>query len=142
MLISTKGRYALRVVLDLAENQKEDEFVVLKDIAQRQEISVKYLESIMHRLVKSSLVEGSRGKGGGYRLTRSPSSLTVSEVLTAAEGTLAPVMCLECKHNPCSRATECKTLPLWKLLQENINGFLEGITIAQLVAGSDKKELK
>lgn len=141
MLVSTKGRYALRVMLDIAEHQEQEDFIALKDIADRQEISVKYLESIMKSLVKVHLVEGTRGKGGGYKLVKKPSQVKVSQILTAAEGTLAPVVCLEKKHNTCARAENCKTLPMWKSLQENINEFFEGITLEDLLKDPSAIEL-
>lgn len=131
MKISTKGRYALRVIIDLAEHDN-GAFVPLKDIAGRQEISEKYLESIVAILVKGNFIEGLRGKGGGYRLSRSPESLSVGEVLTLVEGSIAPVACLDCKPNRCHRAEDCKTLPMWTELERRINEYLNEITIADL----------
>lgn len=112
MMISTKGRYALRVLIDMAEHQK-DGYIPLKEIARRQEISEKYLESIIKLLVKDQVLEGLRGKGGGYRLCVGPDQLTVGAVLRLTEGSLAPVACLEKGASPCERAAECRTLPLW-----------------------------
>ena len=103
MMISTKGRYALRMMIDLAEHNN-GEYIPLKDMAERQEISKKYLESIMTMMSKSGLVSGLHGKGGGYRLTRSPAEYTVADILRVTEKTLAPVECLSCSPNTCSRA--------------------------------------
>lgn len=112
-MISTKGRYALRVMLDLAQQGKSG-FVPLKDIAARQEISKKYLEIIVKDLVKGGMLEGVSGKGGGYRLSRDPDNYNVGEILELLEGTLSPVACLEKDASVCPRAPECLTLPLWK----------------------------
>lgn len=133
MLISTKGRYALRVLIDLAEHQSED-FISLKGIAQRQEISEKYLESIIRMLVKAKVVESLRGKGGGYRLNKSPDQYTVDSILRLTEESLAPVSCLEEDADPCPRAWRCCTLPLWQGLDKAIHDYLEGVTIADLMA--------
>ena len=111
MMISTRGRYALRVMIDLAEHTDQG-FVPMKEVANRQGISLKYLERIMPALSKNKLVEGVQGKGGGYRLSRPPGAYTVGEILRLAEGNLAPVACLECGANPCARSKDCKTLPL------------------------------
>ena len=132
MLISTKGRYALRVMIDLAEHQS-DEFISLKGIAQRQEISEKYLESIIRMLVKAKVVDSLRGKGGGYRLTREPDQYTVASILRLTEGTLAPVSCLEENAQACPMRDECRTLPMWRRLDELIHTFFEGITLADLM---------
>ena len=112
-MITTKGRYALRVMIDLAEHMDKG-VVPLKDIAERQEISKKYLEIIMRELVSGGLVSGISGKGGGYRLTRQPEAYTVGEILELMEGTLAPVACLLCGAEVCKRESFCKTLPMWK----------------------------
>lgn len=140
MLISTKGRYALRVMIDLAEHQTE-EFVSLKGIAQRQDISEKYLESIIRMLVKARVLESLRGKGGGYRLKKSPDQYTVGSILRLTEESLAPVSCLEQNADACPRASFCRTLPLWKGLDKVIRDYLEGVTIADLMehdaAGDD-----
>ena len=133
MLISTKGRYALRVMIDLAEH-RSGEFISLKEIAQRQEISEKYLESIIRTLVKAKVVESLRGKGGGYRLTKNPEQYTVGEILRLTEGSLAPVACLDGDCKGCSRSDECPTLGVWKNLDKLINDYLDGVTLDQLVA--------
>lgn len=132
MLISTKGRYALRVMIDLAEHQ-ENSYLPLKEIAQRQEISEKYLESILKVLVKNGLLVGLRGKGGGYRLTKAPELYTVGSILRLTEESLSPVACLEQKNNPCPRAPQCRTLPMWQKLDAMLNDFFEGITLADLM---------
>ena len=132
MLISTKGRYALRVMIDLAEHQA-DGFVPLKVIAQRQEISEKYLETIVRFLTQEGLVSGVRGKGGGYRLTRKPEEYTAAEILGVAEQSLSPVACLEKGAKPCPRADECRTLPLWKGLDKVVMDYLEQYTLADLI---------
>ena len=140
MLISTKGRYALRVMIDLAEHQSED-FIPLKVIADRQEISEKYLESIIKLLVKAKLLNGLRGKGGGYQLTRAPEQYTVGSILRLTEESLAPVACLEDGAASCPRMASCGTLPLWQGLNKVINDYLNNVTLADLVqsdtAGND-----
>ena len=133
MLVSTKGRYALRVMIDLAEHVGEG-YLPLRDIARRQDISEKDLESILKVLVRSRLIEGLRGKGGGYRLTRDPDKYTAGEILRLTEGSLAPVSCLEGGNNGCERAGECRTIGMWRELDEMISNYLDGITVADLVA--------
>lgn len=131
-MISTRGRYALRVMIDLAEHGGGD-FVPMKEVAARQEISLKYIERIMPLLTKENLVEGQHGKGGGYRLCRPPEDYSVGEILRITEGGLAPVACLECGAKPCSRAAECRTLPMWKKYYAMTNEFFDGISIADLM---------
>ena len=132
MLISTRGRYALRVLIDLVEYE-EDGYTPLKDIAGRQDISQKYMGSIMTMLSKNKLVEGVHGKGGGYRLNRSPEDYSVGEILRITEGTLAPVACLERDAQPCPRAADCRTLPLWDKLNDMITGYLDSVSLADLM---------
>lgn len=132
MLISTRGRYALRVMIDLAEHQTED-YVPLKTIALRQGISEKYLESIVRMLVKAQLISGVRGKGGGYRLTRNPEQYTTGQILQLTEDSLAPVSCLESGSATCDRAAECRTLPLWQGLNQVITAYLNSVTLADLM---------
>lgn len=134
MMISTKGRYALRVMIDLAEHDPHT-YTPLKDIAKRQNISEKYLEIIIKVLSQARFVYGLRGKGGGYRLARHPRTYTVGSILKLTEGSLAPVACLECSPNTCERAQTCKTLPMWQKLDQMIDEYFEGITLADL-AGS------
>lgn len=136
MLISTKGRYALRVMIDLAEHPGEG-FIPLKVIAQRQEISEKYLESIIKLLVKSRLLSGVRGKGGGYQLTKAPDQYTVGAILRLTEDSLAPVACLERDTDACPRASACRTLALWQGLGNVINEYLDNVTIADLIQRGD-----
>ena len=135
MLISTKGRYALRVMIDLAEHPAEG-FIPLKVIAQRQEISEKYLESIVKTLVKGQVLEGLRGKGGGYRLRKAPAQYKVGDILRLMEGSLAPVACLESGASPCERAAECRTLSLWSGLNDVINQYLDQFTLEDLLQKS------
>lgn len=132
MLISTKGRYALRVMADLAE-QPEEMYIPLREIAKRQEISEKYLEAIIKILVKAKMLSGLRGKGGGYKLTRAPEQYTVGEILRLTEESLAPVACLDSGADACPRAAVCVTLPVWKGLDQVIGKYLDGITVADLV---------
>ena len=132
MMISTRGRYALRVMIDLAEQQTSN-FTPLKEIAARQEISEKYLESIVKNLVQNGFLEGLRGKGGGYRLVRAPEEYTVGSILRLMEGSLAPVACLEQRAQPCDREDRCRTLPMWKKLYALLNDYFDGITLADLI---------
>lgn len=131
-MISTRGRYALRVMIDIAEHSGGD-FVPMKEVAARQEISLKYIERIMPLLTKENLVEGQHGKGGGYRLCRPPEDYSVGEILRATEGGLAPVACLECGAKPCLRAAECRTLPMWQKYYAMTNEFFDGISVADLM---------
>lgn len=139
MLISTKGRYALRVFIDLAE-QPRDMYIPLKEIAKRQEISEKYLESILRILVKAEMLKGVRGKGGGYSLTREPESYSVGSILRLTEESLAPVACLEDTDFVCEREATCRTLPLWKGLDTVISTYLNDFTIADLLENTEMKE--
>ena len=136
MLISTRGRYALRVLTDMAENQG-DAYLPLKEIAARQEISEKYLESIVKDLVRSGILTGLRGKGGGYRLGLPPDRIGVYEVLEIMEGTLAPVACLEKGHPLCPRMPTCRTLPMWQGLDAAIREYLGRYSIADLMHRED-----
>ena len=131
MMISTRGRYALRVLVDLAE-QDSDRYITLREIAERQEISEKYLESIVKDLVKVGILEGLRGKGGGYRLGQSAEELGVLDILQIMEGTLAPVACLGEGSRPCTRAGDCRTLPLWRGLDKVVREYLGKFTIRDL----------
>ena len=132
MLISTKGRYALRVLIDMAEHNG-NEYIKLKDIAKRQEISEKYLESIVKQLVARHIVTGLRGKGGGYKLSKAPDEIVVGEVLRFMEGSLAPVACLEDGGEPCPRTSECRTLTFWRGLYETIRRYTDSFTVADLM---------
>ncbi len=132
MMVSTRGRYALRLLLDIAEFQR-DGFVPLKDAAERQEISKKYLEQIVIIPAVSVMLEAKGGKGGGYRLAKTPGEYTVGEILRAAEGSLCPVACLEENSVPCDRRAACPVLPVWKGLGEVIREYLDGITLQDLL---------
>ena len=134
MMISTRGRYALRVMIDLAEHATEG-YIPMKEVAQRQEISLKYLERILPVLVKNGLVEGVQGKGGGYRLSRAPEEYTVGEILRLTEGDLAPVACLGCQAEPCEKRASCKTLSMWSEFHRLTNEYFDGVTIVDLVSG-------
>ena len=135
MMISTRGRYALRMMLDLAEHSDEG-FVALKDIAQRQDISKKYLEQIIPVLNRSGLLQTSRGFQGGYRLIKKPSEYTVLEILTATEGSIAPVSCLEGEENNCPRKGECLTLPVWQGLKDAVENYLGSITLEDILSNA------
>lgn len=133
MMVSTKGRYALRILIDLALHPKE-EYVSLKGIAERQDVSMKYLENIVATLSKADFLESQRGKNGGYRLKNAPTEYTIGSILKLTEGTLAPVACLEnCSTDECSRSGKCLTLPLWQKLDSIINDYLESVTLADLI---------
>ena len=131
-MISTQGRYALRVMLDLAEHGNEG-YIPLKDIAKRQDISDKYLESILKSLVKQKMLKGLRGKGGGYQLTRTPAEYSAGEILEVAEGSLAPVACLMKDADACPRAGQCRTLPMWKKFDSMVHDFFYGITLEDIL---------
>ena len=133
MIVSTKGRYALRVMIDLAEHQAE-RYVPLKEVAARQDISEKYLENILKVLVQNGFLEGLRGKGGGYRLTRSPDQYTVAEILLLTERSLAPVSCLTPGAPACERMANCRTYTMWKGLNDLIADYFGKITLADLAA--------
>lgn len=132
MKISTKGRYALRMLLDMAEHQN-DGFISLKDIADRQNISKKYLEQIIALFNNTGILRSSRGFKGGYRLARDPENYTVGEILRITEGSLAPISCLEYEPNMCGRSAECKTLVVWKGLYKVITDYLDGITLRDIM---------
>ena len=132
MLVSTKGRYALRIMLVLAQEEPQA-YIPLLQIAQQESISEKYLESIVAILVKAGMVEGLRGKKGGYRLSRPAGEYTVDQILRLTEGTLAPVTCLEGEENGCPRAADCQTLPMWQHLDGLIHDYLDSVTLADLL---------
>ncbi len=131
MKISTKGRYALRMLVDICAHEA-DGFISLKEISDRQNISKKYLEQIVPLLTRNGILRTNRGNKGGYALAKDKDSITVGEVLRATEGSLAPVACLECEVNDCPRAASCDTLFVWEGLQKVISGYLDGITIANI----------
>ncbi len=139
MKISTKGRYALRMMLDLAEH-REQGFVSLKEIAARQDISKKYLEQIVAVLNRPDFLKTNRGYQGGYRLAKAPDQYTVGDILRLTEGGLAPVACLEEEPNTCPRAASCATLPVWAGLYKAINTYLDGITLQDLLEQEHKND--
>lgn len=132
MIVSTKGRYALRVMIDLAEHA-DSGYIPMKDVAARQMLSLKYLERILPVLAKNKLIEGVQGKGGGYKLTRAPQAYPIGEILRLTEGDLAPVACLACGAEPCTRTETCRTIGMWRKFHDLVNDYFDGITIADLM---------
>ena len=130
-MISTRGRYAVRVMIDLAEHE-DGSFIPLRDIAQRQELSKKYLEIIMKDLVSGGLLAGASGKGGGYRLSRKPEDIPVGEIIELTEGRFGSVACLENGAEPCPRADMCETLPMWKEYNQLIHNFFYSKRLSDL----------
>ena len=135
-MISTRGRYALRVMIDIAENGNGS-YIRLDEIAMRQGISEKYLESILVILTRGNLLIGLRGKGGGYKLTKAPEEYTMKDILSLTEGSLAPVACLKDGGEPCVKKNVCKTLPVWQGLNKAITDYLVGVTLADLIDRPD-----
>ena len=137
MMVSTKGRYALRIMIDLAQN-RESGYVSLSDISKRQYVSLKYMEAIVSILNKAGFVESQRGKDGGYRLTREPAGYTIGSILKLTEGSLAPISCSEMGSggNACAQAGSCITFPMWQHLDEIVDGYLERITLQDLLDGN------
>ena len=140
MMVSTKGRYALTVMVDLAK-YSEGGFVSLSDIAERENLSMKYLESIISILNKGGMLQSLRGKNGGYKLARSPEEYNISEILLLTEGTLAPVNCIMQDGVQCDKAATCSTLPLWAGLDNVIERYLSTITLDDIINGNRKKML-
>lgn len=138
MKISTKGRYALKIMIDLAQHN-DGEYISLKEIAARQDISIKYLETIISLLNKAGFVESLRGKSGGYRLTRSPKEYTAGSILKISEGSLAPVSCLSDETEKCEKAGECVSLPLWRNLDKVVDDYLESVTLKELIDMHDEQ---
>lgn len=134
MKISTKGRYALRMLIDLAENNDKG-FIALKEIAERQDISKKYLEQIIPILNRSGILMTNRGYQGGYRLAKEPNEVTVGEILRNTEGSMAPVACLEQTPNRCEKCSYCVTLPVWQGLEKVVNEYLDSITLQDIIDG-------
>ena len=133
MMVSTRGRYALRAMIDLAEHS-DGSYIPMKQVAERQDISLKYLEKILPVLAKNNFIEGVQGKGGGYRLTKEPSEYTVGSILRLTEGTMAPVACVECHaEGTCGHTAECRTRPMWNKLYAIMNEYLDSVTIADLM---------
>ncbi|MBR3056890.1 MAG: Rrf2 family transcriptional regulator [Clostridiales bacterium] len=131
-MVSTKGRYAIRVMIDLAENNNGN-FIPLKDIAERQNISKKYLEIIMKDMVAGNLVTGASGKGGGYKLNRKPEKYNIGEILELMEGKLAPVACLTDKKNTCPRKNQCHTLPMWEEYDKMVHDYFYSKKLVDLL---------
>ena len=134
MLVSTRGRYAIRVMIDLAEHMN-GKYIPMKEIADRQDVSLKYMTKIMQALTKSGMLDGQHGKGGGYKLNRDPEEYRVGDILRLSEGTLAPVACIDETDCKCDRSFECRTRPMWNELDKLISEYLDGITIADLMEG-------
>lgn len=132
MIVSTRGRYALRVMIDIAEHPEAD-FIPLKEIAARQDISEKYLESILKVLVQNNLLKGLRGKGGGYRLTKAPEEYTIGSILRLTENSLASVGCLEAGSPTCPKMSDCPTIGMWIQLDKLVNDYLDSITLKDLL---------
>lgn len=139
MKISTKGRYALRMMIDIAVNSDGEHNVTIKEISARQDISVKYLEQIVNSLSKAKLLRSTRGAQGGYRLSRNPEDYTAGEILRLMEGSLAPVECLEDEENLCPRKNACSTLSFWTGLRDVVNNYVDSVTLADLI--QKEKEL-
>lgn len=131
-MISTRGRYAIRVMLDIAKNQ-QDGYVPMKDVANRQGLSLKYLEQILPPLTKNRIVEGVQGKGGGYRLVRTPEEYTIGDILRITERDLAPVSCLAEGAEACERRDRCQTIEFWEGLNDVVNNYLDSKTLADLM---------
>ena len=137
MKISTKGRYALRIMIDLARHD-EGSYIRLKDIAERQNITLKYMEQIMPLLTKAGYVRSYRGNNGGYMLARKPEEYTVGDILRTTEGSMAPIACIEDQPNRCPRCEECTTFPFWEGLWKVINEYTDRYTLADLMEDKDK----
>lgn len=138
MKISTKGRYALRMLIDLAEHN-DNGFVALKEIAERQDISKKYLEQIIPILNRSGILITNRGYQGGYKLAKNPEEITVGEILRNTEGSMAPVACLEQTPNQCEKCSYCVTLPVWQGLEKVVNEYLDGISLQDIINQSKNR---
>ncbi len=138
-MISTRGRYAIRILLDLAEHA-DGALIPMKEVAARQGISLKYIERIMPALRNSGLIESTHGIGGGYRLAKPPETVTLWEILSLAEGDLAPVACLETGAEPCGRAPICKTLPVWQGYYALTKDYFSNLTLADLLKQPESGE--
>jgi Rrf2 family protein len=139
MKISSKGRYALRMMVDIAD-QNNGKWISIKDISDRQGISIKYLEQIVTNLNKSGLLKSSRGPQGGYMLARTPDKYTVGQILRVIEGNLSPVACLETEANQCERRGICPTIGFWKGLNDVINGYVDSVTLQDLLDAQRKEK--
>lgn len=138
MMVSTRGRYALRVMIDMAEHENGG-YIPMKEVAARQQISLKYLEKILPGLVEAGYIEGVHGKGGGYKLKVRPEDCRINEILKVTDGDLAPVACLECGADKCDRSDNCRTLPMWDGLNTLINDYLGSVTIADLMKKAEPR---
>lgn len=134
MLVSTRGRYAIRIMVELS-SRKTDERVSLAELSEKQDISLKYAEAIVALLVKNKLLDGQRGKSGGYKLGKPASEIKMGEILKLTEDSLAPVACLDCQPNECPKASACKTLPMWSHLNSLINDYLYSVSLQDLLEG-------
>ena len=132
MMVSTRGRYALRVIIDIAEHS-DGNYIAMKEVAARQGISLKYLEKILPILVKAQIVEGVHGKGGGYKLVKEPKDCRVGDILRLTEGDLAPVACLSPEASACEYHSECRTVDMWTKLNTIVNDYFDSVTIADLI---------
>ena len=141
MMISTRGRYALRVMIELAEHQ-DGTYLPLKTIASHQGISLKYMERILPVLTKNQFIEGQHGKGGGYRLCKKPEEYRIGDILRLTEGTQTPVACEECVGKVCERAGQCRTLPMWKKANSIMNEYFDSITLADLMQENTGESLR
>ncbi|MGF0034583.1 RrF2 family transcriptional regulator [Bariatricus sp. SGI.154] len=141
MRVSTKGRYALRIMIDLAENDNGG-YIRLKDISERQDITLKYLEQIMPLLTRAGYVRSYRGNNGGYMLAHKPEEYTIGEILRTTEGSMAPIPCIEDSPNRCPRSNQCATLSFWEGLWKTINEYMDGFTLADLMKDGQGKELE
>ena len=133
MKISTKGRYALRAMVDIATHSLNGEYIPIKDISKRENISIKYLEQVIALLVRAGFLQSLRGNNGGYRLMKKPSEYTAGDIIKATEGTLAPIQCLACEKNECDRYDSCSTIKFWEGYYDVINNYVNGITLQDLV---------
>lgn len=133
MVVSTRGRYALRVMIDIAEHQEAEGYIALRNVVERQKISQKYVESIMTMLSKAGFVDAVHGKGGGYRLNRSPEKYPVREILELTEDSLAPVVCLECGAEECEKKSECRTISMWEEFYKTTLDFFDKYTLRDLM---------
>ena len=140
MKVSTRGRYALRLMVDLGINSDENTYVSLKDISARQQISVKYLEQIVTPLHRAGLVRSIRGAQGGYRLSRKPENYTAGEILRAIEGSFAPIACLENETNECEQYAKCPTVGFWEGMYKAISDYVDSVSLADMIAEHEDSE--
>lgn len=135
MMVSAKGRYALRIFIDLAQNQG-DGFVALSEVSKRQDVSLKYLETIVATLVKGNLLRSQRGMSGGYRLSREAKDISIFEIFNLTEGSLSPVACINCGENFCARSDVCKTKTMWLSVDNLLNNYLKSVSVQDLLDGN------